>query len=356
MPFGIRCASDVLQKRNQEIFGHINGVHCSADDILIAADSDEEHDRIFDEVMSRAKRHNIRFNPRKLQYKMPSAKYLGHILCKEGIAADNEKISAITQMPKPRDAVELRRYLGMVQYLSRFIPHESTITAPLRELLKKDTVWEWSPVHDEALDKVNALLTSAPVLTPFDTHKGARIQADALQHGLGACLIQEGRPVAYASRALTATEKRYAQIEKELLAICYACEKFRQYILGKHVVVESDHKPLEMIFQKQIHLAPLRLQRMLLRLQPFDLSIQYTQGTQMFIADALSRATVDPPEEYLGEEWLIYDMRVITHTATDEKLDEFRAQTAKDQELQALLRIIGNGWPKRIKSLERQCV
>ena len=354
MPFGIRCASDVLQRRNNEIFGNIPGVHCSADDILIAADSDEEHDRIFSEVMKRAMLHNIRFNPRKIQYKVPSVKYLGHIQGKTGIAVDPEKIRAIVHMPKPRDVGELRRYLGMVQYLSRFIPHESTITAPLRELLKKEAEWSWNTEHDAALEKIKLLLTSAPVLKPFDLRKSAHIQADASQNGLGACLIQEGRVVAYASRAMTTTEQRYAQIEKELLAICYACERFRQYILGNSTIVESDHKPLEMIFKKQIHLAPLRLQRMLLRLQPYDLNVQYIQGSEMYVADALSRATVDPPEEYLGQEWLIYDIKTITNTSTDTRLGEFKAETASDQELQSLAHIIKTGWPKEIKLLHHQ--
>ena len=115
--------------------------------------------------------------------------------------------------------------------------------APLRELLKKEAEWSWNTEHDAALEKIMLLLTSTPVLKPFDLRKSAHIQADASQNGLGACLIQEGRVVTYASRAMTTTEQRYAQIEKELLAICYACERFRQYILGNSTIVESDHKP-----------------------------------------------------------------------------------------------------------------
>ena len=196
LPFGIRCASNVLQRRNQEIFGDITGVHCSADD-LIAADSDEGHNQIFDEVMSRARRHNIRFNLRKLQYKVPSVKCVGYILGSKGIAVDQDKIAAIVKMPKPKDATELRRYLRMVQYLSRFIPHESSITAPLRELLKAGAEWNWQEKHDQAWENISTQLTSTPVLTPFSLQYETRIQADASQNGLGACLLQEGKLVAY---------------------------------------------------------------------------------------------------------------------------------------------------------------
>ena len=103
----------------------------------------------------------------------------------------------------------------------------------------------------------------------------------------------------------------------------------RGRICIKSPIVESDHKPLKMIFEKQIHLAPLRLQRMLLRLQPYyDLNVQYIQRSEMYLADALSRATVDPPEEYLGQEWLIYDIKTIRNTSTDMRLGEFKAETA----------------------------
>lgn len=352
MPFGIRCASDVLQRRNQEIFGTIPGVECTVDDLLVAATTDEKYDQTLEEVLIRAERHNVRFNPRKFQHKVSSVKYLGHIISEEGIAVDPEKVQAITKMATPTDKTELKRYLGMVKFLSQYIPHESEITAPLRNLLREEVTWSWQPTHAEAVQRINKALTSAPVLAPYDVGKPVRIQADASQHGLGAVLMQENRPVAYASRALTETERRYAQIEKELLAVCYGCEKFRQFILGKHVDVESDHKPLEMIFQKPAHLTPLRLQRMRLRLQPYDLTIEYRPGSQMHIADALSRATVDPPEQYLSDGELVYDIEVLTNAISDANIDEFKQATKADDELQDLSKIIQTGWPGRIKSLK----
>ena len=256
IPFGIRCASDVLQQRNNEIFGGIPGVYCTADDILIAADTVEKHDATLDQVLSKAKHHGVRFNSRKLQYKVNSVKYLGHIISREGISPDPEKVRAIAELPIPKNKAELRRCLGMVKFLSQYIPNESTVTEPLRRLLHDDTEWEWKEEQDIAITRIKTLLTSAPVLAPYDVTKDVSIQADASLTGLGACLFQAGRPVAYASRAMTECAQKYAQIEKELLAICYGCEKFRQYILGKKVTVQSDHKPLKMIFRKEIYLTP----------------------------------------------------------------------------------------------------
>lgn len=115
------------------------------------------------------------------------------------------------------------------------------------------------------------------------------LSVDASQKGLGAVILQVGKPIAYASRAMTINQQRYAQIEKETLAIVYGCEKFHQYIFGRKVLVETDHKPLQAIFRKPLYQIPPRLQLLLLSLQKYDLSVQYKQGKLMFLADHLSR-------------------------------------------------------------------
>ena len=115
------------------------------------------------------------------------------------------------------------------------------------------------------------------------------VQTDASQRGLGTCLLQEGKAIAYASRSLTDTETRYANIERELPAMVFACQRFNTYVLGRPFTVESDHKPLEMIHQKSLASAPPRLQRMLLQQQQYDVTIRYRPGKEMLLADALSR-------------------------------------------------------------------
>ena len=117
----------------------------------------------------------------------------------------------------------------------------SEITAPLRSLLKKDIQWSWHNEHQESLEKIQKILTSSPVLNFYDINKPILLQVDASQGGLGACLLQDGHPVIYASRSLTVAEQHYAQIEKELLAIVFACERFNQFIYGKQITVQSDH-------------------------------------------------------------------------------------------------------------------
>ena len=216
---------------------------------------------------------------------------MGHIMTAEGLKPDPTKVEAIKKMPIPTCKQDVRRLLGMINYLQKFAPNLSEVTAPMRGMLKEDHLFQWDKdVQGESFAQVKDLLSQAPVLRYFDPKLQLQLQSDASQHGLGACLMQAGQPIAYASRALTETETQYAQIEKEMLSIVFGLERFEQYAYGRKVTVETDHKPLESIFRKSILSAPKRLQRMLLRLERFDLVVQYKKGSQIYLADTLSRA------------------------------------------------------------------
>jgi hypothetical protein len=283
--------------------------------LIIATQDETKHDDTLHQVLERARERNIRSSPSKLQLKIPEVKYLGHIVSHEGIHPSPDRVEAIVKMPKPEDHGGVQRLLGMIKYLAEFIPHESDITAPLRELLKKETQWTWTHEHDNALQEIKETLTADLVLTFYDVHKETVIQADASQTGLGACLLQGGRPVAYASRALTQTEQMYAQIEKEMLSIVFVCRKFHPFIYGKTVRVQTDHKPLEIISRKPLCKAPPRLQRMLLQVQRYDLTVEYIPGKNMLVVDALSRAHLNVPDD--ADVNLQDDVEVMVHSFTD---------------------------------------
>ncbi|GBO11595.1 Retrovirus-related Pol polyprotein from transposon 17.6 [Araneus ventricosus] len=209
---------------------------------------------------------------------------------------DPDYVQAIIDMPEPRNKTELQRILGMINYLRQFIPQASTISAPLRELLKKSTVWHCLPVHETALKTLKYKIASAPVLSVFNSSKPIVIQADSSKDGLGCCLLQDGRPVAFASRSLTETEKGFAQIEKEFISIVFAVTKFHYFIYGRQVEVLTDHKPLVSIMSKSVGnvLSP-RLQRMKIKLLKYQLSLTYLPGKYMYIADLLSREYIVKP-------------------------------------------------------------
>ena len=144
-------------------------------------------------------------------------------------------------MPYPTDAQSLRRFLGMVNYLDKFLPRLSEETEVLRKLTEKDTQWCWFPTHAQAVARVKEMIISAPVLAYYDVTKPVVIQCDMSKSGLGKALLQEGCPVAFSTRVMSQTEQNYAQMEKELLVIVFACKKFDQYIFGRtDVVAESD--------------------------------------------------------------------------------------------------------------------
>ena len=146
--------------------------------------------------------------------------------------------------------------------------------------------------HQKAFERVKEMVINFPVLRYYDVNLPVTIQCDSSDIGLGAVLMQEDRAVAFASRTLTKVERNsYAPIEKEFLVIIFACYRFEQYIYRKeNVIVESDHKPLQAIFGKPLVSVPRRLQGMLLCFQMFNLTVNYKKGSEMYIADMLSRA------------------------------------------------------------------
>ena len=214
---------------------------------------------------------------------------MGHLLTADGVVSDPNKVCAIRDMPTPTDVKSLKRFLGMVTYLAKFLPHLSSVCEPLRRLELKDVEWCWLSVHDEAVQSIKNLVCEAPVLKFYDVNREVTIESDVSLSGLGASLLQEGQPIAFASRALTPAESHYAQIEKELLFVVFACERCDTYLYGRDVVhVKTDHQPLEAIFKKDLGSAPKRLQRMLLRLQHYNLDVKYQKGSSMVMSDPLS--------------------------------------------------------------------
>ena len=362
LPFGITSAPEVFQKRANEIFGDIPGVFVIFDDLLIAAESEAEHEQVLRMVFERARATGVRFNRNKIQLRVRECKYIGHTLTPEGIRPDVEKVKAIVDMTSPTDVKELHRLQGMVTYLSKFVPNLADLTAPLRHLLRRDTTWTWTSHHERVFQNIKQAVTSAPVLQYFDPSKPVVIQTDASSTGLGSCLLQDGKPIEFASRALTDPETRYAQIEKELLAIVFACIKFHQYVYGRPVTVQSDHKPLESVFKKSIASTTPRLQRMLLRLLEYNITVQYTPGKELHIADMLSRnfRRDEQPsrvEKEIAEDTVISINTVIADApVSNSRIEKIKTECERDEETQLLLSYVRNGFPdhSRLSGVLRQ--
>ena len=224
----------------------------------------KNHDENLKHALQRARERNLKLNKEKVKLRMTDVPYIEHLLTSEGIKPDPKKVEAVQKMPQPTDLPSVKRFLGMVNYVSKFLPNISSTTEPLRQLEAKGVKWYWDDNQQKAFDEVKTLIPCHPVLRHYDVTKKVTLQCDALQSGVGAALLQEGHPVEFTSRALTSTERNYAQIEKELLAIVHACDHFDQYVFGYEIIVETDHKPLEVILKKPVLAAPKRLQRMMM--------------------------------------------------------------------------------------------
>ncbi|XP_039307927.1 uncharacterized protein K02A2.6-like [Solenopsis invicta] len=258
LPFGIKTAPEIFQKINQKNFGDIDNVIIYFDDLLIAANSKEEHDKILHKVIDRAREIDVKFNKEKVQYRKTEVKYMGHIFNREGMRIDKDRIRAIDELKTPTCKKELQRLLGLVNYVRKFIPKLGEIASPICDLLRKDVEFQWLEAHDKALSTIKSEINKNTVLMNFDPTKQITIQTDASLNGIGCCLMQEGRPVAYASRGLNETEKKYAVIEKEMLSIVYATQRFHNYIYGRQIKVITDHKPNEPLVAHEIPKLPFQ--------------------------------------------------------------------------------------------------
>ena len=204
-----------------------------------------------------------------------------------------------------------------------------------------------------AFEEAKKLVTEASILSYYDPKEELVVQCDASQKGLGAALLQKGKPIAYASRALTDTETRYTQIEKEMLAKVFSLEKFHQYTFGRPVQVTSDHKPLESILKKLLSSEPRRLQGMIMRLQKYNIDVHYECGAKMYIADLLSRAFLPEVGRKDVKELELLNMTKLL-PVSDQKLSEIQRETAADQTLQVVKSLILKGWPNDKSDLPSQ--
>ena len=356
LPFGISSAPEIFMRIMQEILEGLEGVICYFDDTLCHTKTVEEHDALLEKVHKRLQEAGLKLNDEKCEYKKPEIKFLGHIINSEGCRPDDSKIEAIKNLPEPKDVAELRRYLGMVNFLGRYLPHLSTVLKPINDLLCKETAWTWGPKHSAAFKKVQELLTTAPVLAYYDVNKPTVVEADSSSYGLGACLLQEHedglKPVAFCSRTLTKTEQKWAQIEKENLAIVWACERFDRYLRGlPKFKVYTDHKPLiPLINTKDLSETPLRCQRLLIRLMRYNPVAIHRPGTTMVTSDTLSRCPAaggDEDDNSLQQE-VEFHVNMVSSTwpVSDSKLEQIKTETQRDVVLKAAYDYTTKGWPQ----------
>ena len=363
LPFGITSAPEVYQKRMNDILEGLPGVLCLIDDIIIFAQTQEEHDLQLRAALQRLEKAHVTLNEEKCVFSQRRINFLGYVLDENGIQANPDKTAAIKNMCTPTSVTDLRHFMGMVNHLGKFSPRIATISEPLRACLSTKNAWTWGPDQENAFSAVKKELTQPTILALYDPSAETKVSADASSYGLGAVLLQrhgeDWRPVIYASRVMSAAEHHYAQIEKEALAATWACEKFRTYLLGLVFTIETDHKPLvPLLTSKCLSSLPPRIIRFRLRLSHFSYSVVHVPGKLMYTADTLSRSlpphipapAVDELEEFISTmEDFVSSVVVAGLPASPTTLDAYRHTQKLDPICRQLLEFNSIGWPVKDK-------
>lgn len=354
LPFGISSAPEYFQRRMSAILTGHKGVLCHMDDIFIFGRDQSEHDARLAAALSSIRDAGVTLNADKCSFSQTSISLLGHIIDQKGVSADPSKTAAVLQMETPTNTTELRRFLGMVNQLGKFSPNLAEISRPLRKLLSKHRCWTWGPAQETLFQRIKEELAKPSVLALYNVTARTKISEDASAYVLGAVLLQQHgdawKPVAFASRSMTDTERRYSQIEKEALALVWACEKFQDYVLGKHIDLETDHKPLvPLMSTTSLDSLPPRVLRFRLCLMRFSYSICHVAGKYLYTADTLSRAPVSHPdaadilEDHLTE--CFVNNVLASLPASPDTLHRYRTAQREDSTCQQLLTLCQDGWP-----------
>ena len=317
------------------------------DDILIAGASIDENLQNIEAVLKKLKDAGLHLNHSKCFFCHSSLEYLGHIISEHGIQPTAEKVCAIKEAPSPKNLAELRAFLGLLNYYSKFLPNLSSQLIPL---LNKNKKWHWGPEQSQAFQATQNALQANSLLVHYDPSKPIVLSCDASQYGIGAVLShamdnEQDRPIAYVSRTLSPAEK---QLEKEALAIVFAVKKFHNFIYGRPFLIESDHRPLMFLFGDKSGIPPLassRIQWWALTLSTYTDTIRYRAGKKIGHADALSRL---PRPVSLSSETTPANLILLTEhlSSTCISAHHIKQWTSQDPVLSRVLRFILTGWPE----------
>ncbi len=360
LPFGLSVSQDIFQQGMDHIINQVPGCVGIADDIAVYGRTEAKHDANLLSLMQTAEREGLVFNSSKCRIRDNKINFFGSIYSNTGIRPDPGRIEDIHAIPSPQDKEDLQKFLGLMNYVSTYIPHFATKAASLRDPLRKDTPYTWQEDHQASFNAIKGSISSTSCLQYYDPSKPTTLEVDASQKGLGACLLQEDKPVAFASKSLSKAQSCYSNIERETLALIFGIGRFHTYLFGTDFHVYTDHKPLVTICNKALTSAPPRLQRLLIKILGYNLSIAYKQGSSMILADALSRLPNPMKRDSIPLDVHVDDMDLSDNPTTEDidlvhfgcsKRETLRHQTASDPVMRELQQVIYSGWPETFKEL-----
>ena len=357
LPFGLSVSQDIFQQRMDSIIAQVPGCVGIADDIAVYGRTEQEHDANLWRLLEVAKKEGLVFNSAKCVIKTQSINFFGSLYTNQGIRPDPSKLEDVKEMPSPQSKDELQRILGMMTYLSPYIPNYSEKSAILRELLKKDVPFLWQEDHEEVFQSLKSEISKGACLRYYKPNAPTVLEVDASGKGLGACLLQDGKPIAFASKSLSEAQSNYSNIERETLALVFGITRFHTYLFGSSFTVYTDHKPLEIICRKPLRCAPPRLQRLLVKIQGYDCNVLYKPGSQMTLPDTLSRLPNPKKKEdvqidlHIDEVLTVQDSDDDLSNFSENKQAQLQRETAIDPTMNLLSKTIQDGWPDEIRQV-----
>lgn len=354
--FGINCAPEIFQRTLEQVLQGCEGCHVYMDDVLIHGRTKEEHDDRLKTVLRTLEKKGMTLNNDKCKFGVDRVEFMGHTLSTEGISATKSKIDAVRQFREPETAEEVRSFLGLVNFVGRFIPDLSKTTDSLRKLVKQGEPFIWGPSQEKAFSALKESLMEERSLGYYDPEAKTTVIADASPVGLGAVLIQDGpagpKVISYASKSLSECERCYSQNEKEALALVWACEHFHFYLYGRDSFdLITDNKPVETIFSPKSKPCA-RIERWVLRLQSYRYKIIHRPGKNN-IADPLSRllrtAQTEKSFDVGGERCLQVLVKEMVPSAM--KLGDLEEEFDSDEELNSISHGLETGkWEEGCKA------
>ncbi|XP_053698701.1 uncharacterized protein LOC128745649 [Sabethes cyaneus] len=296
-PFGLTNAPFTMCRLMDRVIGFDlePNVFVYLDDIVIATKTFQEHVRLLRIVANRLTKANLTISLDKSRFCRKQVTYLGYLLTEEGVAIDNGRIAPILNYARPRNVKDIRRLLGLAGFYQRFIREYSRIVAPISDLLKKSrSKFVWTDAAEVAFGELKSALVSAPILGNPDFSLPFSIESDASDNAVGAALIQRQdnvpQVIAYFSKKLSSTQRKYASVEKECLGVLLAIEHFRHYVEGTRFKVVTDARSLLWLFSIGVESGNAKLLRWALKIQSYDIELEYRKGKSNILADCLSRS------------------------------------------------------------------
>ena len=247
----------------------------------------KDHDLAFTTSLQTVRRCNVKLNYDKLKFKCTEVNFYGKTYTTNGHKPAH--MTAIIKILPPSSKKEVQSFSRMINYLTKVSPRLTELSEPTRELIKEKVPFNWDPEHQESFNMLKKELVRAPVLAYCNPQKETVLQTDASTKGLGACLLQDEKPIYFASKALTEMQRGYIAIEIESLTVAWAVEKFHHFLYGCHFILEMDQKPLEAILSRSLNQATPQLQHILIRTLPYNFTVRYIPGPKNLLADCLSR-------------------------------------------------------------------